>query len=188
MYIGVARTVVAALLIMLMGCRPAGVPQPAACEPVPPPLPPSADVGDLAGAFRITLVATGGPRAGASTVGAVELRPVTGATSAVGVRYPLAGSAVLQMEAIGASAPGAIGSADPQAPGVRVVEWMQGAPPARLVALRLGADANRDDRLLFDGAFLALHVHGIAPGSFGGTWTSGEGSGHASGHFCAVRS
>lgn len=187
MHAGIARLLLLVLLV-LPACRRTDVPAPAACEAVAPPLSASAAVGNLAGHFRIALVATAGPRAGASVAGTLTLQPVTAAPSPAGVRYPLAGSASLALDAVGATAPGAIGSVDPHAPGVRVVEWMQGAPPARLVALRLGADANRGDRLLFDGAFLALHVHGIAADSFGGTWTSGSGADQASGHFCAVRS
>jgi hypothetical protein len=54
--------------------------------------------------------------------------------------------------------------------------------------LRLGSLANQLDLVRFDGGYTALHVRWVAPGGFGGDWSSGVRGPEAEGYFCAARS
>jgi hypothetical protein len=147
----------------------------------------------LAGEFRLTLVATHGPRSGRSVTGRLTLRPFTGDARPVapspGVRYPLYGAAELALDSVGAVAPGEIGRAEAAAPGVLVMEWRRTTPqPAPQITLRFGADANRGGPDRFDGAHLALRVALSERDRFAGSWDSGAGSDSgAGGYFCAQR-
>lgn len=173
---------------------PGGTPAAAApCPPVEGELAPGARADVLEGEFRLTLVATRGPAAGASTTGTLRLEAFGGRPGPVpaqpGVRVPLFGGTDVDLAAVGAIAPGAIGEADPARPGVLVLEWPRPGAPAGTneVTLRLGADANRGGELRFDGAYMALSVAALSPGRFAGSWRSGGGDHQAGGHFCAER-
>lgn len=167
---------------------PAAVP----CAPAEGTLAAGARADALAGEFRVTLAATGGPRAGASATGTLRLQPFGArpapVPAAAGVRYPLFGGADVDLAAVGAVAPGAVDQADAARPGVLVMEWArQGASAeSREIMLRLGADANQGGQPRFDGAFTALTVTAIDAGRFSGRWQSGGDDG-AAGYFCAER-
>jgi len=101
--------------------------------------------------------------------------------------YPLYGSTDVGLEAVGAVA-GDLSSEDPARPGVLVIQM----PPrsdtsGARVLLRLGADANRQDLVRFDGGYTVLRVREIAGAGFAGDWESGAPLPRAGGHFCAVR-
>ena len=74
---------------------------------------------------------------------------------------------------------------DPKAPGVLVLESGRGGK--RRILLRLGADANRRDAALFDGAWTVLEVRETAADGFAGSWRSGLRLSRTRGHFCAKR-
>lgn len=144
----------------------------------------------LAGAFRLTLVATGGPRAGQSVSGTLRLEAF-GARPAplpvpAGYRFPLFGAAEVDVQAVGAVTPGAVDQLDAARPGVLVMETARPDAPAE-VMLRLGADANGAGPARFDGAFMALTLTATTSNGFAGRWQSGTGTDRASGHFCAER-
>lgn len=164
-----------------------------ACAPVDGELPAGARADGLAGAFRLTLVATEGPRAWQSASGTLRLEPFGArplpVPAAAGARYPLFGGTDVDLDAVGAVAPGAVERADAARPGVLVMEWSRPDAPAgtREITLRLGADANHGDRVRFDGAFTALTVASLSADGFAGRWRSGGGDHQAAGYFCAER-
>jgi hypothetical protein len=176
---------------------------PGACQrrapaPVDPPcaavegaLPAGARVDGLAGEFRLTLVATRGPRAGSSTSGALHLRRNEGGAGpapADGVRYPLYGGAELSLDSVGAVAPGDIRPAEPARPGVLAIEWRRTGQPERTeITFRFGVDANQGGPQRFDGAHLALFLALVSADRFAGRWDSGTAERQASGYFCAIR-
>lgn len=191
----VAAPRVAALLLAAGGaaaCRAQPSVAPAPCAPVHGQLAAGASAGGLAGEYRLTLVATQGPRAGRSVAGRLRLaayaRPVQ---DAGGVRYPLHGSAAIALDSVGALAPGDIGAANPARPGVRLIEWQRGGgtqpAPRPQVTLRLGADANGAETGRIEGTHMALFVDSLSPGGFAGRWDSGAEGRRAGGHFCAER-
>jgi hypothetical protein len=143
----------------------------------------------LAGAYRVKLVATSGPKAGQSTEGELSLQPndsVLRAVMIAGIRdtaasYVLYGTASLDLEAVGAARPGNLESTDPRQPGVLVVERKGG------ITLRLGSEANKRDVVRYDGAYTALRATEASPDRFGGTWASGLGGQRSEGYFCASR-
>lgn len=147
----------------------------------------------LAGDFRLTLVATRGPRQGRSASGRLVLRAFDGAArpvpAAAGVRFPLYGGAELSVDSVGAVVPGDIRAADATRPGVLVMEWRRATPPppSDQITLRFGADANRAGPDRFDGAHLALSIATSSPDRFAGIWDSGAGDQQAGGYFCAQR-
>ena len=96
---------------------------------------------------------------------------------------PLYGFTDVNLQAVGAYRVGDPASEDPQAPGVLVLE--SNSAGARRILLRLGADANRRDDMLFDGAYTVLGVHEIAADGFAGTWRSGLRLSLIEGYFCA---
>ena len=53
--------------------------------------------------------------------------------------------------------------------------------------MRLGADTNRRDDMLFDGAYTVLEVWEIAADGFAGTWRNGLRLSLTEGYFCAHR-
>jgi hypothetical protein len=173
------------------GARP---PVPAAaCAPAEGELAAGARADALAGDFRLTLVATRGPRAGQSTSGMLRLQPYGGRPAplpaAAGARYPLFGGAQVDLAGVGALAPGGVERADAARPGVLVMEWPRPNAPAGTneIMLRFGADANQGERERFDGTYLALTVTALSGGGFAGRWESGGGEPVAGGHFCAER-
>ncbi len=175
------------------GGRPPAPAAAAACAPADGVLPPGVRADGLAGEFRLTLVATRGPRATHSVSGTLRLQPFGSRPlplpAAAGVRYPLFGGAQLDLAGVGAVAPGAVDRADAARPGVLVMEWPQphGPAGANQIMLRFGADANAGDRERFDGAYLALTLTTVSAGGFAGGWESGAGQPVAGGHFCAER-
>ena len=98
---------------------------------------------------------------------------------------PLYGFTDVDLRAVGAHRVGDPASTDPEAPGVLVLESLHDGK--RRILLRLGADANRRDEMLFDGAFTVLEVHAIYRGGFAGSWRSGLRSLRTGGYFCARR-
>ena len=76
------------------------------------------------------------------------------------------------MGAVGAIRGGDRARADPEAPGVLVIESRTADGPSILV--RFGSDANRRDLIRFDGGFMVLRVREVEDGAFAGTWASGE--------------
>lgn len=158
------------------------------CAEVQGSLPADARADGLEGEFRLTLVATRGPRTGASATGTLHLRRNgvgAGPAPAAEVRYPLFGAAALAADSVGAAAPGDIGSRDAARPGVLVIEERRAG--GTRITLRLGAEANRGDVVRFDGAYLTLSPAAITADGFAGRWNSGVGAQTASGYFCAAR-
>ena len=98
---------------------------------------------------------------------------------------PLFGFTDIELRAIGAHRVGNPASTDPSHPGVLVLE--SDFAGQRRILLRLGADANRRDSALFDGAYTLLDVRRIARDGFAGTWRSGVRTSHVGGYFCAWR-
>ena len=98
---------------------------------------------------------------------------------------PLYGFTDVDLRALGAHRVGDPDSTDPEAPGVLVLESLHDGK--RRILLRLGADANRRDEMLFDGAFTVLEVHKISGDGFTGNWRSGARLSRTGGYFCARR-
>ena len=130
------------------------------------------DAEKLPGNYRLTLVATSGARAGRSSEGSLSLGP-------------RAGHAAIDLGAVGAIAPGDIGSTDPARPGVLIVLPNASAPSP--IVLRFGADANTSEHQLFDGSHMALFIAAATASGITGSWTSGVDTRSAAGHFCAER-
>lgn len=173
-------------------CRAQPAVAPAPCAPVRGTLAAGATAAGLAGDYRLTLVATQGPRAGRGVAGRLHLaasdRP---AQDAGGVRSPLHGSASVVLDSVGAVAPGDVASASAARPGVRVLEWQRGdgtsATPQPQVMLRLGAEANAGETGRIEGTHLSLFVDSLGPARFAGHWESAGAGRRAGGHFCAER-
>lgn len=185
-----AVVLTAAALIPISGCQgQPRAPRPMNCGPA------TGDPGavaaeDLAGNYRLKLVATEGAKAAQSAEGTLGLQPYEGSLRVVtigGIRdtaasYVHYGSTDVDLEAVGAVRLGDLGSLDPLRPGVAVIE-RKGT-----VTLRLGSDANRRDVARFDGGFTALQVGEVLRDGFTGSWRSGVGIQRSSaGYFCAVR-
>ncbi len=185
-------TVAGLALFVLPACgaknaRSAG----AECQPLPDAPPVATSTIGLAGDYRLTLVATRGPRAGRMAEGRLWLAPqdtalqllfrLDGSVDST-ARMPLIGGADLDLDAVGAVRLGALDARDPRSPGVAVLE----TPGA--IVLRLGADANRRGVVRFDGGYTALYVRATGAAGFAGGWASGVTGPEAEGHFCAVRS
>ncbi len=169
---------------------------PQACAPSEETLPADASADALAGTYRLQLVASKASGAGESASGELRLQPAAAADrhrSYLGVRdtmslYPLYGSTDVNLEVVGAVA-GDLTSTDPSGPGVLVIRTASRSDTAGArVMLRLGAEANRQDKVRFDGGYTVLRVREITDGGFRGGWESGAPLPQASGHFCAVRS
>jgi hypothetical protein len=187
---GMVRGVAAGFAVALAGVVSAGCPAqpavaPAPCAPVQATLAAGARAGRLAGEYRLTLVATRGARAGRGAAGRLRLSPYTHPVEmGGGARSPLYGTAALVLDSVGATAPGDIGSASVERPGVRVIE---SSVPRPQVTLRFGANANGPATGQIEGAHLALFVDSIAPSGFFGRWDSGTPEQRSGGHFCAER-
>jgi hypothetical protein len=128
----------------------------------------------LAGEFRLTMIATGGARTGRSATGLLTFDGRIGHAS-------------IALDSVGAIAAGDIGSRDPNRPGVLLVPAPNDSASAAGPMLRFGADANRTDIRAFDSAYLILLVDAITTAGFSGRWRSGVGTQLSSGHFCADR-
>ena len=135
---------------------------------------PSAIAGQLAGEYRLTMVASGGARTGRSATGTLTLDGRIGHAS-------------IAVDSVGAIAAGDIGSRDPSRPGVLLVPAPNDSASPAGPMLRFGADANRTDIRAFDSAYLVLLVDVVRPEGFSGRWRSGVGTQLSNGHFCADR-
>lgn len=167
------------------------------CEPPRGSLPSEATAAGLAGEYRLHMTATEGPSTGRWVEGTLRLAAVADAAAravvVMGVRdptsqYALIGTSDLDPASLGAASTGALSATEPDAPGVLVMERHPGDPGAAAeIILRLGSEANRRERVRYDGGYFALMVRGIGPRGFTGTWSSGGGTSSASGYFCAER-
>jgi len=171
------------------------IPQP--CQPVTETLPFSIAAASLAGEYRFRMVARGAASPGASAIGKLSLvvqdpearqRPGPFGVTDTIHRYPLIGAAELDFAAVGAVTPGGAASLDPAAPGVLAIERPGAEPgaPDRLI-LRLGTDANRTERVPFDGGYTVLRLRRADTREIAGDWESGAPLPRASGYFCAER-
>jgi hypothetical protein len=132
----------------------------------------------VAGKFNLTLVATSGPFSGRRVAGNLD---IPSARSAPGV-------AVINLDTVGAVAPGPVPS--DRRYSVEVVEWsaMTNGVSTPQITLRLGTQPpSPPGTQRIEGAYMALHVNAINGGEFSGRWESGSGVGTATvgGHFCA---
>ncbi len=165
----------------------------AACGPTTDTLLVDASAAGLAGEYRVTIVATSGPAVGDTARGTLSLRPyaeemqqMPGAGGAVDPNFvaPVFGALDVDITRLGAVRVGALGSVDPNMPGVIAIERV--GEPKRIL-LRLGSEANRRDRQRFDGGYTVLEVQTLSDDSFAGSWRSGVTRTQAEGFFCAVR-
>ena len=179
-------------VLFAMSCSSgsAGEAEPKPCAPIEADL--ATDVGPelLEGEFRVQFVAptaSGSDRVAAGTLKLFpnEVSPRPGDTT---FAYPFFGTLDADLAAVGATAPGDIGSLDPMQPGVLVIQRLADSPPrpGRLL-LRLGSLANRRDVVRFDGGYTALRVRELNADGFAGNWESGAPMPTARGHFCATR-
>jgi hypothetical protein len=178
-------------VIFLASCggANAGQSDPQACAPVAA-TEASMDASRMAGEFVVRLVASAGAKRGATAEGRLQLTPQDSAhrrlklpdgSSSSTYTLPLAGTAAIDFAAVGAVAPGDPASANPESPGVLVIER-----PGQ-VLLRVGSEANRRGVQRFDGAFTVLRVQEVTDAGFAGTWESGVDMERSGGHFCASR-
>ncbi len=165
----------------------------AACVPTKDTLLADASAAGLAGEYRVTFVATAGPAVGDTARGTLSLQPyaeemqqMPGAGGAVDPNFvaPVFGALDVDITRLGAVRLGALGSVDPNMPGVIAIERV--GEPKRIL-LRLGSDANRRDLQRFDGGYTVLEVQTLLDDSFAGSWRSGITRTQAEGFFCAVR-
>lgn len=170
----------------------------ASCTPVADELAAGTTADSLAGEYLLTLVATKGKDTGRVAEGQLWLnvndsalrhvttpagRPVPGSVA------PLYGATDIDLDVIGAIRVGDITSLDPLLPGVLVLERHVVSQDIAFseIFLRLGSEANRRDRIRFDGAYTALRVRRIAVDGFDGSWASGITGSQSEGFFCARR-
>jgi hypothetical protein len=179
--------------VLVLGCGgAAGQAEPKPCGPVESELPAETRTQLLEGEFRIRFVAASGSGGGPSREvdGTLKLLPnnVSPRAADTAYAYPLFGTLDADLAAVGATAPGDIGSLDPMQPGVLVIERLTAGPAksGRLL-LRLGSLANRRDVVRFDGGYTALWVRALDSEGFAGSWESGAPMPTARGHFCATR-
>ena len=154
-----------------------------ACRPTAAILAQGATLGGAHGRYRLVLVRGTSDRKVSGflvLVASPPEREVLGSAST-----PLLGSTDIDVSEVGALRIGDPASTDPDAPGVLVLEFDR--DNAREIMLRLGSDANRVDRRLFDGGYTVLRVRQIDADGFSGTWESGVRSAVAEGYFCAWR-
>lgn len=187
-----------ALWLLFPACHTgAGQAAPETCEPVPGTLPSSVVAESLAGDYRLRMVARGTASPGASAIGRLSLvvqdpdaqrRPGPFGVTDTMHRYPLIGAAELDFAAVGAVTPGGTASLDPAAPGVLAIERRGAASGAadRLI-FRLGTEANRTERVRFDGGYTVLRLRRADSKRMAGEWESGAPLPRASGYFCAER-
>ena len=150
------------------------------CLPVEPALADSgASLSGMAGAYHLTLESSGTPPTSSEGTLTLETLPDT-LQEMGGARTPLGGSTDVDVEAVGALRLGDLGSDDPAAPGVLVIET-----DGPSIILRLGSEPNRRDQVAFDGGYTVLTVHQIGADGFDGSWRSGSGVVVNEGYFCA---
>jgi hypothetical protein len=151
---------------------------------------------EIAGEYQLRLVATSGAKVGSTVDGTLSLQPQTGRLryrprpgADSSLVHPLYGSAEVDLDAVDAVQVGSISASDPAAPGVLVIERHEraGQAPRAEITLRLGSEANRQDRQRVDGGYTALKVRQVSPTGFSGSWRSGVLRERSAGYFCAVR-
>ena len=186
-------------LLVTGACRAhSGRASPQECVPVATELPATSTAEELAGEYRLRLVATSGRMSGSAVEGRLTLQPQLdslryrarlggGTDSAVG--HTLYGGTEIDLTAVDALLVGSTSSLDPIRPGVLVIERHEraGQAPRAEIVMRLGSDANRRDRQRFDGGYTALRVRRVGAEGFAGTWASGVTGERAAGYFCATR-
>ncbi len=182
------------------GKRGVGETAAVSCEPVEGGLAGDVSAADLAGEYRLTLVATGGDSTGKTADGRLSLHPHESSARQVmvagvpdpNVSIPLYGAMELDLEVINALRLGDLASLDPMRPGVAVFESRGvregAAAPFTEIIMRLGSIVNRRDVTLFDAGYSVLRLNWVDETSFGGTWESGVAGPRSRGHFCAFRS
>ncbi len=152
----------------------------------------------LEGVFRLHMMGTSEGYADRSVSGTLELHAHDSSMYAMSLPggipvpdafTPLYGTLDAAVEEVGGIRVGEAMSLDPTKPGVLVIEQSatSAAGKATTVTLRVGSEANRRDRVRFDGGFLALHVHEITLEGFAGSWVSGLRGADRVGYFCAFR-
>ena len=189
-------TIVAMVLALLAACRAPEQPpqeavskprlQTAICEPISERLQAGATLAGMAGPYRLTLVEVVDGTDARSAQGTLTLHQQPPGLDSLGpASTPLYGFTDVNLRTVGAHRVGDPASENPQAPGVLVLESDRGGK--RRILLRLGADANRRDTALFDGAYTVLEVHKIDADGFAGRWRSGLRGLRSKGYFCASR-
>jgi hypothetical protein len=150
------------------------------------------------GTYHLVLVATGGPKKGASVEGELWLAPTspgdisprTGKKASPGeslAEVPLFGSANIDYSAVGAPVWEPTTSRDPIFPGVlvRVTDW-EGV--FRQPVVVIGSEGNRrDGTVTKDGSGIGLTVQQITEAGFAGTWDAWGRKLGGKGYFCANR-
>ena len=160
--------------------------QASVCEPTSSRLSSGATLAGKTGSYRLTLVEVVDSVDARSATGALTLRRQPPGLDSLGTAStPLYGFTDLDLRAVGAHRVGDPAGTDPKAPGVLVLESGRGGK--RRILLRLGADANRRDAALFDGAWTVLEVREVSPEGFAGNWRSGVRLSRTQGYFCAKR-
>ena len=161
-------------------------PQTPVCEPTSGRLAAGATLAGREGHYDLALVqAVNGVDTRRARGALILRRQPPGLDSLGEAATPLYGYIDIDLRAVGAHRVGDPAGRDPQAPGVLVLESDHDG--TRRILLRLGADANRRDSMLFDGAFTVLEVHKISGDGFTGNWRSGARLSRTGGYFCARR-
>jgi hypothetical protein len=196
---GAVRTHTVAVLALALGAcagrnQAGGEASARECLPVEGRLAAGVPWDSLSGRWRLTLVATAGPRAGSRVAGlmtlqvrAPEVRRMDAPGSAV-ITVPVMGSSDIAVESVGAVRIGNVQAADPTQPGLAI--WVTEGPDSAVSAvLRIGQEPLRTDIVRFDGGYTALFLREVSSTRIRGGWTSAVSVREpaASGHFCAVR-
>jgi hypothetical protein len=188
---------IAACLAAALACagnsRPGKAASGDGCLPVEGRLAADVPWDSLPGSWRLTLVATAGPKAGTRVEGTMTLQardPAVRRMESPGstvITVPIFGTTDVALEEVGAVRIGNVESADSSQPGLAI--WVSEVPDRSVSAvLRIGQEALRTDIVRFDGGYTALFLQEVSSSSIRGGWKSAvtpmESS---SGHFCAVR-
>ena len=142
-------------------------------------------IAALEGRYRLVMVGEREPSVQA--VGSLDLAAPDSVADGGGAGPVLVGWAGIDPAPLGAVVPGDASSTDPLAPGAGAYAFQAGGSEQWHAVIRLGSEANRRDRLRFDGAHTTLRITSIAEGRFGGIWSSALNADEASGDFCAIR-
>jgi hypothetical protein len=162
------------------------------CRPVEGRVSAATPWDSLPGSWRLTLVATGGPRSGGSVQGTLTLRAQEASLRRVDrpgpdvVTVPVTGATDVAVEQVGAQRIGNLQSADPQRPGAAI--WVsQGQDGGVSAVMRIGEEMIHSSLVRFEGAYTVLYLRQVSASGIYGGWASGVTGQEASGHFCAVR-
>ena len=187
------------ILFLASACRAQSArPDPQECAPSTSELASTASTDGMGGEYRLRLVATSGPKTGSAANGKLTLQPQQGdlryrmkpgGVPDSSVVHPLYGSTDVDLAAVDAVLVGSTTSLDSTKPGVLVVERRArpGQAPLADIVLRLGSEANQQDRQRVDGGYTALRIRQLSPGGFSGTWASGITGEQSAGYFCAEK-